>query len=76
MPPRIVLQTKRASPQIPDGYVFLDKANTRKQFDAGGTYAEYKPGDKIAEYGLAGLIVGGAAVAASGWLCSLWAKRT
>lgn len=34
-------------------------------FDAGERYAEYRTGDKIAEYGLTGLIVGGAAAAAA-----------
>lgn len=34
-------------------------------FDAGKGYAEFKDGDKIAEYGLTGLIVGGAAAVAA-----------
>lgn len=34
-------------------------------FDAGQRYSEYRSGDKIAEYGLTGLIVGGAAAAAA-----------
>jgi len=34
-------------------------------FEAGQTYAEYRPGDKIAKYGLAALVVGGAGVAAA-----------
>jgi uncharacterized membrane-anchored protein len=34
-------------------------------FVAGQTYAEYKPGDKVAQYGLAALVVGGAAVGAA-----------
>lgn len=34
-------------------------------FDSGQRYAEYRPGDKIAEYGLTGLIIGGAAAAAA-----------
>jgi uncharacterized membrane-anchored protein len=43
-------------------------------FNAGETYAEWKPGDKVAEYGLAGLIVGGAAAAAvkTGLFKGLW----
>ena len=42
-------------------------------FDAGQTYAEYRPGDKVAKYGLAALVVGGAAVGAAklGLLTSL-----
>lgn len=40
------------------------------QFVAGEKYAEFKSGDRIAEYGLAALVVGGAAAAAAkaGWL--------
>lgn len=34
-------------------------------FDSGEKYAEFKPGDKVAEYGLAALIVGGAAAVAT-----------
>jgi uncharacterized membrane-anchored protein len=34
-------------------------------FQTGNTYAEYKQGDKIAKYGLAALVVGGAAVGAA-----------
>jgi uncharacterized membrane-anchored protein len=34
-------------------------------FDSGERYAEYRVGDKIAEYGLTGLIVGGAAALAA-----------
>jgi uncharacterized membrane-anchored protein len=44
------------------------------QFNPGKTYAEYRQGDKVAKYGLAGLILGGAAVAAakSGLLTKLF----
>lgn len=35
------------------------------KFNAGESYAEYKPGDKIAKYGLGALVVGGAAVGAA-----------
>jgi uncharacterized membrane-anchored protein len=40
------------------------------EFVAGEKYAEFKSGDRIAEYGLAALVVGGAAAAAAkaGWL--------
>ena len=40
------------------------------EFLAGEQYAEFKPGDRVAEYGLAALVVGGAAAAAAkaGWL--------
>lgn len=40
-------------------------ALTGFSFDAGERYSEFRSGDKIAEYGLTGLIVGGAAVAAA-----------
>lgn len=45
------------------------------RFKPGGTYAEYVPGrDKLAEYGLTALIVGGAgaALVKSGLLAKLW----
>src|SRR6266704_1426392 len=35
------------------------------EFKTGQTYAEYRPGDKVAKYGLAALVVGGAAVGAA-----------
>jgi uncharacterized membrane-anchored protein len=41
--------------QVLDGY----------NFNAGDTYAEWKPGDKVAEYGLAALVLGGAAAIAT-----------
>jgi len=42
-------------------------------FNSGQTYAEYRPGDKVAKYGLAALVLGGAAVGAAklGLLSSL-----
>jgi uncharacterized membrane-anchored protein len=43
-------------------------------FNTGQTYAEWRPGDKVAEYGLTGLIVGGAVAAAvkTGLLKGAW----
>ncbi|HUK03939.1 MAG TPA: DUF2167 domain-containing protein [Burkholderiales bacterium] len=40
------------------------------EFNPGERYAEFKSGDKVAEYGLAALVLGGAAAAAAkaGWL--------
>ena len=35
------------------------------RFNAGDTYADYKPGDKVAAYGLAALVLGGAAAIAT-----------
>ncbi len=44
------------------------------RFKGGDTYADWRPGDKVAEYGLTGLIVGGAVAAAvkTGLLKGLW----
>jgi len=35
------------------------------QFSSGSKYAEWRPGDKVAQYGLTGLITGGMVVAAA-----------
>jgi uncharacterized membrane-anchored protein len=43
----------------------FDEVVASHTFDNGQTYAEYRPGDKIAKYGLGALIVGGAAVGAA-----------
>jgi uncharacterized membrane-anchored protein len=52
----------------------LNQVLTGYDFDAGERYAEYKPGDKVAEYGLTGLILGGAVAAAAktGLLKGFW----
>jgi uncharacterized membrane-anchored protein len=42
----------------------LDQVLTGFRFNSGERYADYEAGDKVAEYGLAGLILGGAAAAA------------
>ena len=39
-------------------------------YQPGDRYTEFRQGDRVAEYGLAGLIVGGAAVAGAGFLKS------
>lgn len=41
------------------------KLLTHYRFKEGETYAEYRSGDKLASYGLVGLVAGGAALAAS-----------
>lgn len=43
------------------------------EFSAGEKYAEFKEGDRVAEYGLAALITGGAAAVAAkkGWLAAI-----
>jgi uncharacterized membrane-anchored protein len=43
----------------------LNQMLTGFDFNSGERYADWKPGDKVAEYGLAGLIVGGAVAAAA-----------
>ncbi len=44
------------------------------RFNSGDSYADWRPGDKVAEYGLTGLIVGGAVAAAvkTGLFKGLW----
>jgi uncharacterized membrane-anchored protein len=44
------------------------------RFNSGESYADWRPGDKVAEYGLTGLIVGGAVAAAvkTGLFKGLW----
>ncbi|MEL6195608.1 MAG: DUF2167 domain-containing protein [Myxococcota bacterium] len=42
------------------------------RYTTGNTYAEYQEGDKLAEYGLMGLMVGGGAVLAFPLLRKLW----
>lgn len=50
------------------------KLLTGFEYKSGETYASYQAGDKVAEYGLTGLIVGGGLLAAakSGLLAKLW----
>ena len=43
----------------------LNRLLSGYQFNSGDTYSEWRPGEKVAKYGLAGLIVGGAALAAA-----------
>jgi uncharacterized membrane-anchored protein len=52
----------------------FDSVMTSFSFNAGQRYAEFKSGDRVAEYGLAGLIVGGAGVALvkTGLLQKFW----
>ncbi|MEK6244898.1 MAG: DUF2167 domain-containing protein [Pseudomonadota bacterium] len=55
-----------SSPQtLNDDMSAFNGALAGYQFVAGEQYAEFKQGDKIAEYGLAALVVGGAAAAAA-----------
>jgi uncharacterized membrane-anchored protein len=52
----------------------LDRVLTGYRFSQGDSYADWRPGDKVAEYGLTGLIVGGAVAAAvkTGLFKGLW----
>lgn len=59
----------------------LNKVLDGFRYNSGETYAEYKPGDKVAEYGLAALVVGGVAAVATkkgfwavagGFLAAAW----
>jgi uncharacterized membrane-anchored protein len=43
----------------------LNRVLTGYSFNTGDTYAEFVPGDKVAEYGLAALVLGGAAAVAT-----------
>jgi uncharacterized membrane-anchored protein len=43
----------------------LDALVDAFSFKAGGRYSEFRPGDKVAEYGLAALVAGGAGAAAA-----------
>lgn len=49
---------------MPVAIASFDSALTHFSFFSGQTYAEWKPGDKVAEYGLAALVTGGAGLAA------------
>jgi uncharacterized membrane-anchored protein len=49
---------------MPIAVASFDSALTQFSFFSGQTYAEWKPGDKVAEYGLAALVTGGAGLAA------------
>jgi uncharacterized membrane-anchored protein len=64
-----------ASPQgTPAAIADLNTVLTSYTFNKGETYAEWKPGDKVAAYGLGALILGGGAAAAAktGLFKGLW----
>ena len=54
-----------STPELQANETQLNKLLEGYAFNAGETYAEWKPGDKVAEYGLAALILGGAAAVAT-----------
>lgn len=58
---KLIVDPKEFAATLP---VFTNMMSGFK-FVTGETYAEYKPGDKIAKYGLGALVLGGAAVGAA-----------
>lgn len=50
---------------LDDAQKALDGVLGGYRFDSGETYADFKPGDKVAEYGLAAMVLGGAAAVAT-----------
>jgi uncharacterized membrane-anchored protein len=62
----VIHATLVTAPETLDNDVKAFKAAlTHIEFNRGSRYAEFRQGDKVAEYGLAALIVGGAAAAAA-----------
>ena len=57
----LVVRPERLNDTLPDFRSLL----AGYSFDTGETYAEYRPGDKVAKYGLGALVLGGAAVGAA-----------
>ncbi|HZR15699.1 MAG TPA: DUF2167 domain-containing protein [Verrucomicrobiae bacterium] len=57
----LVVQPDQLNETLPAFRNLLSSYN----FQTGETYAEYRPGDKIAKYGLGALVLGGAAVGAA-----------
>ena len=51
--------------QLPDTLPVFRNLLAGYSFSTGQTYAEYRPGDKVAKIGLAALVLGGAAVGAA-----------
>ncbi len=51
--------------ELPSALEALRKALTSFQYKSGESYAEYREGDKVAEYGLKGLMVGAGVLAAA-----------
>lgn len=60
--------------QVPSTVPEFDSLLTGFEFSTGNRYAEFRQGDRIAEYGLTALVAGGvgAAAAKSGLLSKLW----
>jgi uncharacterized membrane-anchored protein len=66
----LVLAPTHVAATLPD----FESLLTGFEFTTGNRYAEWKPGDKVAAYGLTALVAGGAgaALAKSGVLAKLW----
>jgi uncharacterized membrane-anchored protein len=64
----LVVQPDRLAETLPKFRELL----TGYAFQTGQTYAEYRPGDKLAKYGLGALVVGGAAVGAAKLGAFVW----
>lgn len=58
---KLVIDPSRLKETMPT----YEKLLSDFSYTSGESYAEYKPGDKVAAYGLAALVVGGAAVGAA-----------
>lgn len=57
----LVVEPERLNDTLPE----FRKLLAGYRFQTGGSYAEYRPGDRIAKYGLGALVIGGAAVGAA-----------
>lgn len=57
----LVCDTEKLAATLPE----FKKLLAEHKFQTGESYAEYRPGDKIAKYGLGALVLGGAAVGAA-----------
>jgi uncharacterized membrane-anchored protein len=65
--------------RLADSKLALQQVLDAFSYKQGSTYAEWRPGDKVAEYGLTALVAGGAGAAAAklglfGWLFKVLAK--
>jgi uncharacterized membrane-anchored protein len=59
------VQLVAATEDLPAAEAALNQVLGGFDYGAGDRYADFKPGDRVAEYGLAALVVGGAAALAS-----------
>ena len=59
------VQLVSGSDELAGSEVALNQVLAGFDYNAGNRYADFKPGDKVAEYGLAAMVVGGAAAVAA-----------